>query len=312
MDAYNQFLMIGNKDAGKTTYMICAYAKLLSAFHDISFSTDVVNSRLFSNLYQEIRRGHYPNATNKKTSYSFSVNYSGQEIGSFIWSDYRGGVINEFSSDEYHELVKAISKSSGAIFFIDSHKLYNNSLDTRIREIIKLLGKGLVSLNRTYNISIALTKFDLLSYSQQHNTDHLLAPLSSLYSQLHLNHYINFKTIPISCTSKKLINVEYPLMYMLSGTLRYAAIERMSKIDQEDDTLTNMWNTKVAKYFGFRGLANELISAISGQKSDREILLQKMEILRHKKEQNHNISKKLDEIDSIIYGTDCFESYYQQ
>lgn len=312
MDAYNQFLMIGNRDAGKTTYMICAYAKLLSAFHVFSFYTDVVNSRLLSNLYQEIRRGHYPNATNKKTSYSFNVYYSGQEIGSFTWSDYRGGVIDEVSSDEYHELVNEISKSSGAIIFIDSYELYNNSLNTRIREIIKLLGKGLLSLNRTYNISIALTKFDLLSYAQQRDTDRLLAPLKSLYSQLHLNHYINFKTIPISCTRNKLINVEYPLMYMLSGTLRYAAIERLVKLDQEDDTLINKWNTKVSKYFGFKGLANELISAISGQKSDREIILQEMEDLKHKKEQNHNISKKLDEIDSIIYGTDCFESYYQQ
>lgn len=100
MGAKTKILMIGNKDSGKTTYMASSYGLLKGGKFGFYVHADEDTDMQLNKLYASLQQGGYPAPTDKRGSFNFDLYYYHQQVLSFEWLDYYGGVINESKSEQ--------------------------------------------------------------------------------------------------------------------------------------------------------------------------------------------------------------------
>lgn len=257
----NGFLMIGDKDSGKTTYMCCAYGMLKSTSKD-GFSIMAKNEMddvMFSKLHQEIKQGRYPLPTEKRSQYDFNITYHGEILHDFTWTDYNGGMIFHQSNPDREQFGRDIMGTSGLMLFFDSHRLLNHDLDLGMRRIIKMISQSLPSIESDYFVNIVLTKYDLLTPLQQQNYNILLDELSPILDVIDGNSFIHLNVVPVCCTSEKIVNCDDSLMLMMIGPLKYFFSQQRNQIENKLQEMRD-WQSEA-------GFFNEVASFFKGEKS---------------------------------------------
>ena len=123
MGAKTKILMIGNKDSGKTTYMASSYGLLRGGKFGFRVCADEDTDMQLNQLYTSIQRGGYPVPTDKRGLFTFDLYYYQQQVLSFEWLDYYGGVINESKSEQ---LQNDMDDADAIMLFIEASALLHN------------------------------------------------------------------------------------------------------------------------------------------------------------------------------------------
>lgn len=299
----SSFIMIGNKESGKTTSMVSAYGRLsthgVNGFK-ISSPDKAVTTELDS-MFEDLRKGDYPLATQKRSIYSFDLFYNNRVVHKFEWKDFYGGVIDESATESSQVLKEDMKSSSGLMLFFDSEKLYNNSIDTKVRRIIHLISQNFRSIEKPFFISIVLTKFDLLSDYQKNDSEKWLAPLTPFLNAVNNSDYINAMIVPTSCTSKGLCNVDIPILFLLHGTMSSYCMLKYEELTNEIKTLK--------EYDENSGIVDDVISFIFSAPTYREMAKNKALELEPQIDFYNQVLDSLKSLHSYLEGIDLMESF---
>lgn len=299
----SSFIMIGNKESGKTTSMISAYGRLsrygINGFK-IKAPNQVVKAELDS-MFTDLRNGEYPLATQKRSIYSFDLMYNGSMVHKFEWKDFNGGIIDERPNDATRIMKEDMQKSSGLMLFFDAEKLYYNSVDAKVRRILHLISQNLRSIEKPFFISIIITKFDMLSDFQKTEEEKLLAPLMPFLNAINGSDYINAVLIPISCTARGMINVEIPILYMLQGTMTVYCSNKSQELTGEIAS----YEQCVKK----SGMWDDITSFFNGMPTYRDIAEEKAQSLQPQIDFYNNVLNALNSLEEYLEGIDIMEGF---
>lgn len=236
--------MLGAKNSGKTTYMVSSFGVLQNP--TFGFSVGAVKSDdkdWFGKLYDIIRSGNYPDATDKHKSYAMNLLYNYTKTMTFDWLDVAGGLIKQ-TVDGKNVLVSELQTSDGLMVFFDSKALLDRDIEaTQLSATLRIILSELMKRETHYFVSIVLTKYDTIPAGKS---------LSQILG-IDLTHFLdNFKNsnnikiciTPVSCFGKTMVNVDYPLLFQLKQGLE---IEHQ-RLSEESKRLYDGYSDAQRKY----------------------------------------------------------------
>ena len=299
-----KILMIGNKSSGKTTYMTSSYGHLqrdITGGFTIKMIHGIDNSSFIAQYNALKTSGVYPPATMKRSSYKFNLFYNGNSVHSFQWNDFNGGIIDERVTENTSILKKDMEDSDGLMLFFDALELKKNTLETRIRQIIRLIAQNLKSIERSYFVSIVITKADLVTIKSAEDIDNIIEPILPLINILNANENILCYCIPVCCTKEKIINVDYPILYMLHGGLYMDCSTKLQKLQQEIDTL-NSYNEQ-------SGLFDDIKSFFYSEPTYRELAHKKQQELIPQISYYEKMESSLNNLINYLKNRDLYKGF---
>ena len=169
-------MMVGLSSAGKTSYMGAMYKRFCDDGIG-GFSIKALNSnddRALRHIGSNLLQGIYPKGTDIRSLYRFKLCYCGDEILEFDWTDYRGGVLENFddTDNEIEEWEEELAVADSVIVFLDSTQLTESSSGgnyngfTQMEALSDLIQKvATTHSNENFPISLVLTKTDLMNSS---------------------------------------------------------------------------------------------------------------------------------------------------
>lgn len=296
--------MIGNKSSGKTTYMTSAYGHLqrdITGGFTIK-TVDNIDHNSFVAQYNALKTsGIYPPATMKRSSYNFNLYYNGNNVHSFQWNDFNGGIIDERVTENASFLKKDMENSDGLMLFFDAVELKNNTLETRVRQIIRLIAQNLKNIERQYYISIIVTKADLIKLNSVDDFEVILPPIEPLINIIDVNENIEWLLVPVCCTKEKLVNVDFPILFMLCGGMLNEYLKENEKLEKEISALNY--------YIEESGLLNDLGSWLLGETSNREKAYKKQQALLAKRDYYEKLENSLNELYNYLCDRDLLKGF---
>lgn len=259
MGAKTKILMIGNTDSGKTTYMASSYGLLNGGKFGFYVHADEDTDRWLNTLYTSIQQGGYPMPTDKRGSFNFDLYYYQQQVLSFEWLDYYGGVINESKSEQ---LQNDMDNADAIMLFIEAPALLHNQKSiTQFRRILYLISNKLMNEERFFNVIIVLTKYDLVGNSAPY--DEVCRPLEQFRESISGKGNIYFRIVPVSCTSKGFVNVDLPLIDILHSGLYIRCLSSLYGVQAQEK--------RFQEYNPKRGFIDWTISRLFGLQTNGEI-----------------------------------------
>ena len=251
--------MIGNKDSGKTTYMVSAYGAMKAGKYGFSVYGDLDTDAWLMQLYSQIQNGQYPMPSVKREQFDFNLYYYQQQVLSFQWVDYFGGVISEVKSQE---LAGDIDASDAIMIFLDASALVcHKHVDTKLRRILYLIGEKLADTERTFDVLAVVTKYDLVGNA--YPFEEVTKPLETLKTMLSHRDNIHFRTVPVSCTDQGFMNVDLPLIDILYHGLRE------SRDYHQQQSLE--YEKLAKKYYRSSGILDWMLSKLLRVKTNGEL-----------------------------------------
>ncbi|GHT35841.1 hypothetical protein FACS189434_14070 [Bacteroidia bacterium] len=299
-----KILMIGNKSSGKTTYMMSSYGHLQRNITG-GFTVKTVDSSdhsSFVNQYNALKiSGAYPPATMKRSSYNLNLFYNGNNVHSFEWNDFNGGIIDERVTENTSILKNDMASSDGLMLFFDAVELKNNTLETRVRQIIRLIASNLKSIEKDYFLSIIITKADLVRLKFDDDFEIILKPIEPLLNILSANENITCQLIPVCCTKEKFVNVDYPILYMLHGGMYNECIEKQQKLQQEINTF-NTYNEQ-------SGFFDDIKSFFYSEPTYRELAYKKQQELIPQINYYEEMENSLQDLINYLQSKDLLKGF---
>lgn len=138
--------MIGGSRTGKTCYLCAMAHEMAIPQNGFTFSPSMLDFRseasknarrlnsewrLMQHVYDEAgnikERGSWPKGNSESKDFDFLCSYAGRPLASFLWHDYRGGIIDgnvqELSEDDQEVLFDRINDSACLIVCIAAERL---------------------------------------------------------------------------------------------------------------------------------------------------------------------------------------------
>ena len=136
--------MIGITGSGKTSFMSALYGilggdnsikdfRIAPTALDMDIDTDILLTGQFQALDLATRNFKFPEGTTRTTIWSFDLRYRDKFICNFEWIDYRGGILENISSEgvqsdnetrlEIKNIIEHIALSNAVVLFADAYKL---------------------------------------------------------------------------------------------------------------------------------------------------------------------------------------------
>lgn len=255
-----KILMIGNKDSGKTTYMASAFGRLYDGVAGFRIGTDRETKRWYERLYDLIESGGYPDATDKRESHYFQLDYRGESVLGFEWMDYHGGVIGELDAGQF---MRDIDRADGVMLFFDADALYHGDQRAhRLRRILSLLTQKLGSVSAPlFSAILVVTKVDLLPSVEAYQD--AVAPLRAFMENVKDTDRVYARMVPVSCSRGGFYNVELPLLDMLDSGLKSAYVTAIAKAKGHAQ--------RAADYRRRSGILNWAASVVHGTVTNAEM-----------------------------------------
>ena len=211
-----KFLLIGNKNSGKTTYLTA-----LSMQPQITIKNPKTLDYLKS-LKSSLRDNTpIPNTTNFIT---LDFNYKKESIIEFQIDDYDGNIVDEFHKHSNIKLNKTISKAQAVLLFIPFENQSTYNLDDEIDLFIETLK------NKFIPITIVITKFEdeTISYN-----DWLHEKYPILIKKLNI-YFKNISIVPVSVFKE--LNILKPIEVSIENIPKEWEYE-IENISNEKDLL---------------------------------------------------------------------------
>ena len=211
-----KILMIGNKNSGKTTYMTSSYGLLRDGKFGFTVSAESdIDSMLINNFCLLRDSGKYPSPSSSRQVYEFVLSYSGKPILNFEWLDYYGGIINDTKTNE---LPNDIEGADAAMLFVEGKALLQNDREvTQLRRILYLIGRKIINRNkeRLFTVIVVVTKYDEVPASA--SFEEVCRPLGDFLEAVKGKEGVYCSVVPVSCTSRRFVNVDLPLIDVLDS-----------------------------------------------------------------------------------------------
>ncbi len=264
-------LMLGNKESGKTTYMVSAFGLLSGGINGFYIRTEDTVRSWFKRLFSEIRAGVYPSATDKRRDYNFTLYHNQNKVLDFNWIDYNGGVITDASVEE---LTGDIENAEGVMIFLEARALWENNVsEHRFRRILALIFNRLENSNLPlFSLIIVLTKFDQIP--KDVTQDKVTECISGFLESVRNADRIYTRVIPVSCTSQGFCNVEIPLLDILDSGMR---IEYTRAVAQ-----AQLYAEKAQDFINDSGPVDWIFSRLAGVRTNGEIATEFVEAMQER------------------------------
>ena len=207
-------LMLGHSGVGKTTYMASMYGMLQRPINGLSIkaSNSDDHTRLMK-LFESVERGYYPDPTEQRSEYDFSLRYQGRDVIPFRWVDYRGSVLLERSktSLQAETFQKDLLHADGILVFCESPALKTgNPRKVGIARLMSMLSNALHAITHPVPLAIVLTKSDLADELEESD----FAVLQGLIQAIQASEHIAGTLIPTACGCES-SNIEIPVLFAL-------------------------------------------------------------------------------------------------
>jgi len=181
MAAEVKITMLGISGSGKTCYMLGLYAVMQLGLQGFTLSTtdmdeDLRLTSLWENLIDNEGEDRWPAPTSEGNThrYEFDFSYGMKPLISFDWLDYRGGAMQDVSTQEDTQTLNKRLRESNCIFLCisgehleeearDDTELMRNARKAgvnRMNPYITDLAKNLSDRQKPFPIVIVITKYD--------------------------------------------------------------------------------------------------------------------------------------------------------
>lgn len=280
-----KILMVGNKDSGKTTYMVSSFCQLEGGVEGFYVETDNDTKKRFSLLFDSIKDGQYPDATNKRENYNFKLYYKRQKLLDFDWVDYNGGIITEQSVQKFKV---DVNSADGIMIFLEAEALLENRSSVhKLRRIIALIHEQLENYDKPLlSVIIVLTKYDCIP--PKISFEEVTKSLQSFMDAIKNNDKIYARIVPVSCTDKGFFNVELPLLDVLDSGLQ---IENLKNVVAAQE------NINVAQQCADNsGLIDTFICFFSGEPTYEELAMKHIEEAKKRVEMFESLKEPMEQL----------------
>lgn len=170
---------IGARGSGKTCFLLGMNYVMSAGVNGYTLTT--VDDGIASELRKKWERinetqgaSRFPMGTDRNSDYEFNLEYAYQQIRSFNWMDYRGGMVDEVDSEneeeqeEYKQFVNRIKQSECLCIFVDGEALCASEKEIMLRnvkdrcasKINKFISKYKSERKILPPIAIVITKYD--------------------------------------------------------------------------------------------------------------------------------------------------------
>jgi len=237
------YVMLGHSSAGKTTYMAALYYRMANGIYDYKMTFDRWENYWYKRYtldnknydYEEsqkeeeelkktsedVSRGIYPPATAIKQEYVFNVTYKDFHDVTFKWFDYRGGALNERSSQssDTSDLMRKIKSCDALLVFLDGLKLEEsaNRNERSLQRLVYLIKNAIANVSvedgAYFPISFIITKSDLCH--DFFNSSGFRYMHENLFKDIIQNGRVAGLITWTQINSKTISNVHFPLFFSL-------------------------------------------------------------------------------------------------
>jgi len=161
-------LMIGDAEAGKTTYMVSMYKVMADNQNCRIAARNYEDQRNLLRLAEDLARGIYPPRTETRSSYEFTFRFEHEgetvDFFDFEWIDYRGGAILQSTEDPVAaDLQRFLNEAISLIVFLDFSQLGSPKIKKQWRRLKQFIMNFAARANASQKLAITImfTKCDL-------------------------------------------------------------------------------------------------------------------------------------------------------
>lgn len=239
-------VMLGEQQAGKTTYMSLMYEAMETGVEGFSVRAKAPDVR--GSLLQAaaaIQNGTYPEATSHPSRFELILRSAGADVLPFTWHDYRGGALRERSSDpQVAQLHADLREAGGIVVFCDAYELCTaapgrlpvRQLVSHVQRAVSYHEQGLMPL------VIVFSKADLVDLDDEGTIARLRDPFLPLIKAVSGSKHVIGTLVPVACGPHPM-NVAVPVLWLL----RYGLVGRARELRQSVDDKTAAADSAAAK-----------------------------------------------------------------
>lgn len=260
-------VMLGHMGVGKTSHMACMYAAMSDPEDEsegfVFKAEDPKDHVALMDIAQQIHsRGHYPNRTDFRAQYCFSLFYQRKAIMQFTWTDYRGAALSSDDAEDLEVLMKDLAQADAILAFFDATELRRDDSERsdEVGRLTAILGTAVGEIDRLLPLSLVLTKTDKVD---EVDRPAVLEPLEELIFTVRQSPVILGSLIETACGRGQMRNVEVPALYSLHRGI-LAHLKRLSGQIEEHRLQASVYRSR-------GGFFESLVSAIKGESSYNEL-----------------------------------------
>jgi hypothetical protein len=211
-------VMLGHHGAGTTTFVSLMYCDMQDGVHGFALrATDHMQHRQLMADADRIRRGHYPAATHRRTSFDLVLHHQGAAILPFQWRDYRGGALTGLStSPDVAALHHDLTIADGIVLLVDGVKLLRSPRSAAdLRRLVVLVQRALRERDAVPTpLVVTVTKCDLLDLDDKTVVDAIFNPFEALVAAVAESEHVHGTILPVACGPQP-TNVVLPVLWAL-------------------------------------------------------------------------------------------------
>jgi hypothetical protein len=211
-----EIVMLGHSAAGKSSYMALMYELMHRGVNGFSVSAarDQVHHQLLRDA-RAIRRGSYPDATDRRHQYALRLRHRRSTVVDFVWKDYRGAALTEFSTSEQKAQLHAdLRTADGIVLFVDLPELLVEERSRRkVRFLTVLVADALEDRSRPTPLVIACTKSDLVAPSM--DPAPFVTALTPITDAVAASFHVHSTVVELSCGPRP-SGIAVPVLFSLA------------------------------------------------------------------------------------------------
>lgn len=245
-------VMLGQSNAGKTTYMSLMYDLMRRGVAGFRVHADADTDQWLRAAAGGIRRGRYPYASGQHTAYELTLRFDGADVLPFTWRDYRGDALLERTREsvDARELHADLRTADGLVLFADAPALLAEGVTSTDARLLTGLVHRAVALRgeRLTPIAILLTKADLVDWWDPAVLARLRAPFRPLIDAVARTIHVQGIVVPVACGPRS-VGVLLPVLWMLHLGIvaRAARTERFAPLVRPANRLAEL-TTKAERF----------------------------------------------------------------
>ena len=221
--------MIGDSNAGKTTYMAMMYESMVKGFKNFRLAAkDAEYGAELLATAVDIRKSRYPEPTSQRSRYDFDLSQKKQVFFDFSWSDYRGGALLDRATEgDAKELHADLRAADGIIVFADAARFADDpGVRRHARRLTAACEWAAAERTQKTPVVVAYTKADTVR--DRGAWARAMEPLSALHSILDDAPGVHSVTVRVSC-GRRPKNVHIPVLWCLSHHI----IDRVDELAED-------------------------------------------------------------------------------
>jgi hypothetical protein len=164
-------------------------------------------------------------------------------------------------SPEASQLIDDLRNADSIMIFCDCKAILDKKEKfLQIGRIIRLVSTAVSNTHKSIPIAIIYTKFDLIEHAIENIREELIAPIDGLIGVINSSEQLVGSLTPVSCGSK-LINVQYPLLFILY----YGIIVKANELNANLEYFISRANEYSQKNSSLWGFLTNIVQDVAGE-----------------------------------------------